>query len=74
MDQSMLQQINSLRKDFPQIDGLMKKHQTLDEMVAQLTEKAFLSPEEDLEMHEMKKEKLKIKDELEALILSKKSA
>jgi len=74
MDQHTLEQIESIREDFPQVDDLLQEHKDLDEKVAALSDKPYLSPEEDVQLHNMKKEKLRIKDEIEQLIQSQKSA
>ena len=68
MDQQMLEQLESIRKDHPEVDSMVKEHKALDDKVTELSDKAFLTPEEDLELHQLKKEKLRIKDELENLI------
>ncbi|MDH4247192.1 MAG: YdcH family protein [Deltaproteobacteria bacterium] len=71
MDQQMLDQIKAIQQDFPEVEKLLGHHQELDIKVATLTEKTYLTPEEDLELHQLKKEKLRIKDELEYLIHQK---
>ena len=71
MDQQMLDQIKAIRHEFPQVNEMLNQHQELDNKVTSLSEKTYLTQEEDLELHNLKKEKLRIKDELEALIHQK---
>ncbi len=68
------QELETLRKADPQVDSLLQEHRTLDEQVSEMSSKTFLTPEEDLELHRLKKEKLKLKDRIEAVILQAKSA
>lgn len=56
------------------IDSLMNQHRSLDENVTNLVNKSYLTPEEDLELHRLKKEKLRLKDKIEAVTHSRKSA
>lgn len=43
------------------------RHRELDERTSELGRRAFLTPKEQLELVEIKKHKLKVKDELDAL-------
>lgn len=74
MDQQTLDQIEAIRKEIPEVESLLNEHQSLKQKVAELSDKGHLSSEEDQELHTMKKEKLRIKDEIEDLIHRKKSA
>jgi hypothetical protein len=74
MDQHVQDQLEALRKTDPEVDTLVRKHRSLDEQVTSLSEKPFLTPEEDVELHRLKKEKLRLKDKLEAVIHQQKSA
>ncbi len=56
------------------IDSLMTQHRSLDENVTTLVNKSYLTPEEDLELHRLKKEKLRLKDKIEAVTHSRKTA
>ncbi len=49
-----------------QLRRLEKKHLTLKQQVAQLEERSYLTPEEELERAMLKKKKLATKDALEA--------
>ena len=71
MDQRMLDQIKAIRHEFPQVNEMLSHHQELDNRVTLLSEKTYLTADEDVELHQLKKEKLRIKDELEALIHQK---
>ncbi len=62
---------NNSEKD---IGSLMNQHRSLDEQVTNLATKSYLTPEEDLELHRLKKEKLRLKDKIEAVTNSRKSA
>ena len=74
MDQRVQDQLEALRKTDPEVDTLVREHRALDEQVTSLSEKPFLTPEEDVELHRLKKEKLRLKDKLEAVIHQQKSA
>lgn len=74
MDRHVQEQLEALRKTDPEIDALVREHRSLDEQVTDLTAKAHLTPEEDLELHRLKKEKLLLKDRIEAVIQQQKSA
>ena len=74
MDQRIQDQLETLRKSDPEVDTLVREHRALDEQVTSLSEKPFLTPEEDVELHRLKKEKLRLKDKLEAVIHQQKSA
>ena len=68
MEQSTLEQLEAIRGSNPEVDSLMKEHRSLDEQVEALNEKVYLTPEEDAEMHRLKKEKLRLKDRLESFL------
>ena len=44
-----------------------ERHRSLDARVRELGRRAFLTPKEQVEMAELKKQKLKAKDEIQAL-------
>ena len=56
------------------VDSLHQLHRSLDDKVRDLTSKTFLTPDEDLELHRLKKEKLVLKDRIEAVQHQQKSA
>jgi uncharacterized protein len=74
MDRHVQEQLEAMRKSDPELDTLIREHRELDEQVLRLSEKSFLTPEEDVELHRLKKEKLRLKDKLEAAIHQQKSA
>ena len=56
------------------VDALVQKHRTLDETVAELSGRSYLTPEDDMELARLKKEKLHIKDQIAELSHVKESA
>ena len=71
MDQNVQEQLEVLRRTDPTVDSLLREHRALDERVTDLTGKSFLTPEEDVELHRLKKEKLRLKDQLSAAVQQK---
>jgi uncharacterized protein YdcH (DUF465 family) len=74
MDQRIQEQLEALSKTDPEVAILIREHRALDQQVMSLTGKSHLTPEEDVELHRLKKEKLLLKDRLEARIHQPKSA
>jgi uncharacterized protein YdcH (DUF465 family) len=74
MDKQTLDLIAANRNSHPELDTLVTEHQALDAKVAELTDKAFLSEEEDAELHRMKKEKLQLRDRIEEILHQRASA
>lgn len=68
------QELETLRKNDPEVDSLLREHRTLDNQVSNLTSKSYLTPDEEMELHRLKKEKLKLKDRIETVIQQAKSA
>lgn len=68
MDPSVQKQLEALSKNDPALASLIQEHRTLDAKVTDLSAKPHLTPEEDVELHRLKKEKLLLKDRLEAAI------
>jgi hypothetical protein len=68
MDQHMLRRIEAMRKDHPEVESLLDAHRILDEKVLALGERSHLTPEENLELARLKKEKLRVKDKLEQMV------
>ncbi|MCH8076593.1 MAG: DUF465 domain-containing protein [SAR324 cluster bacterium] len=68
------QELEILRKNDPEVDSLLREHRSLDNQVGTLTSKSFLTADEDLELHRLKKEKLKLKDRIETVLQQAKSA
>ncbi len=68
------QELETLRKNDPEVDSLLREHRTLDNQVSNLTSKSYLTPDEDMELRRLKKEKLRLKDRIETVIQQAKSA
>lgn len=68
MDQHVQEQLEALRKTDPAVDSLVREHRSLDERVADLSSRSHLTPEEDVELHRLKKEKLRLKDKIEEVL------
>lgn len=68
------QELETLRKTDPEVDSLLHEHRSLDLQVSDLTNKSFLTSEEDMNLHRLKKEKLKLKDRIETVLQQAKSA
>lgn len=68
MDPRVQEQLETLSKTDPELAALVQEHRALDAKVNDLAAKPHLTPEEDLELHRLKKEKLLLKDRLEAAI------
>ncbi len=68
------QELETLRKNDPEVDSLLREHRTLDHQVSNLTSKSYLTPDEDMELRRLKKEKLRLKDRIETVIQQAKSA
>ena len=52
------------REKFHHFKTLERKHQELDYMIDELEKKAVITPKEELELERMKKERLKLRDEM----------
>jgi uncharacterized protein YdcH (DUF465 family) len=68
MDQYLIGRIEAMRRTHPEVDSLMEAHRVLDGQVAALVERSHLTPEENLNLVRLKKEKLRIRDRLESLV------
>ncbi len=68
MDPQVEERLEVLRKTNPEVDALLHQHRSLDEQVGDLTAKPHLTPEEDMELHRLKKEKLQLKDRIESFL------
>jgi uncharacterized protein YdcH (DUF465 family) len=60
--------IETLKRDNEEFRKLFREHRELDSMLADLDKKHYLTSEEELEVHRMKKEKLSKKDKIAELI------
>jgi len=71
MDSTTLEQIAALQRSDPRIESLVERHTLLEERIRVLTQREHLTPSETVEMARLKKEKLGVKDEIEALLHAK---
>ncbi|MFT3768318.1 MAG: DUF465 domain-containing protein [Minicystis sp.] len=62
-----MKQVVSIRGLETQLSRMEAHHRELDERLEQLSRRAHLTPKEQLEIAEIKKHKLKAKDEIAAL-------
>lgn len=51
-------------KELQKFEDLKKRHRELDRQVAQLASRLYLTPQEEQELANLKREKLRLKDEL----------
>jgi hypothetical protein len=56
---------------YPEINELLEKHQEMENQVAELSQKPYLTPEEEVKLKELKKEKLYIKEKIYKIIKTK---
>jgi uncharacterized protein YdcH (DUF465 family) len=61
----------SQNKDDVNLTRLSTKHRELDERLAALASRRFLTETEQFEESTLKKQKLKVKDEIEAILASR---
>lgn len=59
------------REKFHHFKTLEEKHQELDDIIDKMEKKAVLTPQEELELEKMKKERLRLRDEM--MLLMKKA-
>jgi len=59
------------RKKFHHFKTLEKKHQELDDIIDKMEKKAVLTPQEEIELDRLKKERLRLRDEM--MLLMKKA-
>ncbi len=60
--------IEILKKENEEFSRLYNEHRKLDSQLAEFNKKPYLTPEEDIEMSRIKKEKLYKKDRIAELI------
>ena len=56
------------------VDSLIREHRMLDEKATELSDRAFLTPEDHSELARLKKEKLRVKDKIAEMSIQSKSA
>ncbi|RUM42535.1 MAG: hypothetical protein DSY35_05165 [Desulfurobacterium sp.] len=59
------------REKFHHFKTLEKKHQELDDIIDKMERKAVLTPQEEIELDRLKKERLRLRDEM--MLLMKKA-
>ncbi|HKN18719.1 MAG TPA: DUF465 domain-containing protein, partial [Dissulfurispiraceae bacterium] len=65
--------IETLKKENEEFRRVYQEHRELDSMLSEFNKKHYFTPEEEIEMHRMKKEKLSKKDKIAELIKNYKS-
>jgi hypothetical protein len=69
MSEVSMEELQSrLEKESEDYARLRKKHRELDQKLQELEEKRYLTPDEDIEVKKMKKEKLRLKDQMTEMI------
>ena len=74
MDEKTLELIESARKNNPQLEQLLHTHQDLNRQVDALNERSHLTTQEEVELSRLKKEKLRIRDQIEEIVHRRQSA
>lgn len=74
MDPKTLELIEDARKDNPELETLVTRHQHLNRQVDELNGQPHLTAEEKIELSRLKKEKLRIRDMIEQIVQKKRSA
>ncbi|MEW5743990.1 MAG: DUF465 domain-containing protein [Nitrospirota bacterium] len=65
--------VETLKRENEEFRKLYQEHRELDTMLSELNKKHYLSPEEEVEVHRLKKEKLYKKDKIAELVKSYKA-
>jgi len=60
--------VKKFSEKYPDIKELFEKHQFLENEVTQISQKNYLTPEEEIKVKQLKKEKLYIKEQIYKLI------
>ncbi|WP_168194232.1 DUF465 domain-containing protein [Thermodesulfobacterium sp. TA1] len=60
--------VKRFAEKYPEINDLFEKHQKLENKVDELSQKAYLTPEEEIKLKELKREKLYIKEKIYKII------
>lgn len=68
------QELSDANQEVGSMDDLIREHRMLDEKVTELSERSYLTPEDDMELARLKKEKLRVKDRIAELSSQSKSA
>lgn len=68
------QELSETAQEVISMDSLVREHRTLDDKVTELAGRSFLTPEDDVELARLKKEKLRVKDQIAQMSNVKESA
>ncbi|MBO8143765.1 MAG: YdcH family protein [Thermodesulfobacterium sp.] len=60
--------VKKFSEKYPDVKELFEKHQFLENEVTQISQKNYLTPEEEIKVKQLKKEKLYIKEQIYKLI------
>ncbi len=60
--------VETLKKENKEFRRIYQEHRELDSQLLQFNKKSYLTPEEEAEMHRIKKEKLYKKDKIAELL------
>lgn len=66
--------IETLKRDNEEFRKLYQEHRELDSMLSEFNKKHYLTTEEEVEVHRLKKEKLSKKDKIAELVKNFKSS
>ena len=67
MSQEAAVQVANSPGNAPELENLVHEHRDIDEKVAHLDSKPFLTTTDEAELHRLKKEKLRLKDQIEEI-------
>lgn len=68
------QDLGTAAQEVISMDALVREHRMLDEKVTELSGRSFLTPEDNVELARLKKEKLRVKDQIAGMSDVKESA
>jgi len=60
--------VKKFSEKYPDVKELFERHQFLENEVTQISQKNYLTPEEEIKVKQLKKEKLYIKEQIYKLI------
>ena len=60
--------VKKFSEKYPDVKELFEKHQFLENEVTQISQKNYLTPQEEIKVKQLKKEKLYIKEQIYKLI------
>ena len=63
-----------LAKELPEFGRLLSKHREYDSQLKELLKSSFLAPQQQREVTELKKLKLKMKDQMEQILIQHRKA